>query len=184
MDKKSLVKDKLVIKIIMGDEHAYELFFHKSYIRLCQFANKFLNNPEEAKEVVQDAFINIWENRELIEPEESLLSYLFKIIQNKCINKLYHKQVETKYAEVYKLVYADYRSISPIDSLLALELSEHINKVVADLPPQCRKVFELSRHDGLRYSEIATSMNISVKTVEAQISKALKILRVELRSYL
>jgi RNA polymerase sigma-70 factor (ECF subfamily) len=168
----------------MGDEHAYELFFHKSYLRLCQFANKFLNNPVESKEVVQDVFINLWENRELIDPEESLLSYLFKIVQNKCINKLHHKKVETKYAEVYKLVYADHRSISPADSLLALELSEHINKVVAGLPPQCRKIFELSRYDGQRYSEIATTMNVSVKTVEAQISKALKILRVELKIYL
>lgn len=178
------MKDKLVIKIIMGDEHAYELFFHKSYLRLCQFANKFLNNPEEAKEVVQDVFVNLWENREIIDPEGSLLSYLFKIIQNKCINKLHHKQVETKYAEVYKLVYADHRITSPAESLMALELSQHIDKVISNLPRQCRKIFELSRHEGLKYNEIAAALNISVKTVEAQISKALGILRGELKSYL
>lgn len=168
----------------MGDEHAYELFFHQSFLRLCQFANKFLNNPEEAKEVVQETFISLWEKRDIIDPEESLLSYLFKIIQNKCVNKLRHKQVEDRYAEVFRLVYIEHGDISPAESLFALELDESINRIVAGLPPQCRKVFELSRYDGLRYSEIATAMNISVKTVEAHISKALKILRDELRTYM
>lgn len=168
----------------MGDEHSYELFFLKNYLRLCQFANKFLKNPEEAKEVVQDAFIHLWENREIIGFEGSLLSYLFKTIQNKCINLLRHRQVETKHAEVLRLVYSERRSVSPVQSLMALELGEHINKVVSNLPPQCRKIFELSRHEGLSYNDIAITMGISVKTVEVQISKALRILRIELRSYL
>lgn len=178
------MKDKLAIKILMGDEHSYELFFLKNYLRLCQFANKFLKNPEEAKEVVQDSFIYLWENREIISSEGSPLAYLFKTIQNKCINILRHRQVETKHAEVLSLVYAEHRSVSPVQSLIALELSEHINKVIANLPPQCRKIFELSRHEGLTYNDIAITLGISVKTVELQISKALRILRSELKSYM
>jgi RNA polymerase sigma-70 factor (ECF subfamily) len=178
------MKDKLAIKIIRGEEQAFELFFHKSYLRLCQFANKFLNNPEEAREVVQEAFIALWEKREMIDPEESLLSYLFKVVQNKSINKLRHKHVEAGYVDVLKVVYSEHNDITPVESLLALELDEAIGKTVAGLPPQCRKVFELSRYNGLRYSEIAGAMDISVKTVEAHMSKALGILRDELKNYL
>ncbi len=178
------MKDRLAIKIIKGEEHAFELFFHQTYVRLCQFANKFLNSPEEAREVVQETFITLWENREMIDPEESLLSYLFKVVQNKCINRLRHKHVEERYVEVLRLVYSEHNDITPAESLLALELDDAIGKIVAGLPPQCRKVFELNRYDGLRYHEIAGAMDISVKTVEAHMSKALRILRDELKNYL
>ena len=178
------MKDQLAMRIRIGDELAFELLFRKYYLRLCAFANKYLNDFEEAREVVQEVFIKIWEGREDINPEESLCSYLFKITSNRCINRLRHKKVESKYIEIYKLVYVENREISPIESLLADEQNDKINFALKKIPPKCRKIFDLSRVEGLRYSEIATTLSISVKTVEAQMSKALKILRVELKEYL
>jgi len=175
---------QLAIRIKLGDQQAFELLFHKFYLRLCIFTNKFLNNPEEAKEVAQDVFVKIWEGRSNINPEDSLKSYLFKIAQNISLNKLQREKVKIKYAEILKLVYFEQQEISSHESLVGRELEGHIAKSIQNLPSECRKVFELSRNDGLKYREIAEALKISIKTVEAQMSKALGSLRVELRDYL
>jgi RNA polymerase sigma-70 factor (ECF subfamily) len=175
---------QLAMRIKLGDQQAFELLFRKFYLRLCIFTNKFLNNPEEAKEVSQDVFVKIWEGRNNIDPEDSLKSYLFKIAQNISLNKLQREKVKIKYAEILKLVYFEQLEISAHESLVASELEVHIAKSIKNLPAECRKVFELSRNDGLKYREIAEALKISIKTVEAQMSKALWSLRIELRDYL
>ena len=95
-----------------------------------------------------------------------------------------HKRVESKYIEIYKLVYTDRSEISPYQSLLAKDLGENITVALNKIPPKCRRIFDLSRMEGLKYSEISVILDISVKTVEAHMSKALSILRYELREYL
>jgi RNA polymerase sigma-70 factor (ECF subfamily) len=97
---------------------------------------------------------------------------------------LRRKKVESAYTEIYKLVYTEQLEFSAHESLLAKELEENIAQAVNKLPAECRKVFELSRIEGLKYREIADTLHISVKTVEAQMSKALKSLRLELSDYL
>lgn len=178
------MKDQLALRIKNGDEQSFELLFRKYFVRLCSFANKFLNDPEAAREIVQDVFACLWEAREDIKTEESLNAYLFKITQNKSINKLRRKRIESKYIEIYQLVYTENREISPYESLLAVELDDKLISAVDKLPAKCRKIFDLSRMEGLKYNEIATILQISVKTVEAQMSKALKILRLELKDFL
>lgn len=178
------MKDQLALRIKLGDEQAFELLFRKYYMRLCGFANKFLNDPEESREIVQEVFMKIWEGREDIDPEDSLKSYLFKIAQNLSLNRLRKKKVESKYVEIYKLVYIDHSEFSSYESLLARELEDNITTAINTIPPKCKRVFELSRMEGLKYDEIAKTLNISVKTVEAQMSKALRILRLELKDYL
>ncbi|MDO9340973.1 MAG: RNA polymerase sigma-70 factor [Bacteroidales bacterium] len=178
------MKDQLAERIKLGDEQAFELLFRKYYVRLCSFANKFLNDPDQAKEIVQEVFVKIWERRKDIDPEDSLKSYLFKVAQNLSINKLRRKKVESRYTEIYKLVYIEQQEFSAHESLLARELEENIACSIGKLPAECRKVFELSRIEGLKYKEIADTLHISVKTVEAQMSKALRFLRIELSDYL
>jgi RNA polymerase sigma-70 factor (ECF subfamily) len=178
------MKDQLAVRIKLGDEQAFELLFRKYYIRLCAFSNKFLNEPEDAKEIVQEVFAKIWEGRDEIDPEDSLKSYIFKIAQNLSINKLRRNKVESKYTEVFKIVYLEYSCFSPHETLLAKELEENIAHSINNLPTECRKIFELSRMEGLKYKEIAEVLNISVKTVETQMTKALKFLRIELSEYL
>lgn len=172
------------MRIKLGDEQAFELLFRKFNVRLCIFANKFLNDPEEAQEIVQSVFVKIWEGRDEIDPEDSLKSYIFKIVQNLSLNKLRRKKVESRYVEIYKLVYIEQQEFSAHDSLLVRELEENITHSIGKLPTECRKVFELSRIEGLKYREIADTLNISIKTVEAQMSKALRSLRIELSDYL
>jgi RNA polymerase sigma-70 factor (ECF subfamily) len=176
--------DQFALRIKLGDEQAFELLFRKYYLRLCGFANKFLNDPEESREIVQELFMKIWERREDIDPEDSLKSYLFKIAQNQSLNRLRKKKVESKYVEIYKLVYIDHNEFSSHESLLAKELEDNITIAINTIPPKCKRVFELSRMEGLKYAEIAKLLNIPVKTVEAQMSKALYILRLELKDYL
>ncbi len=178
------MKDQLAMRIKQGDEQAFELFFRKFYVRLCNFANKFLNNPEEAREVVQEVFCRLWERRELINPEDSLKSFIFKIIQNQSINILRKRKVESRYTEIYKLVYCEHFDFSPHESLLAKELEDSIAIAIGDLPTECRKIFELSRNEGLKYKEIAETLHISIKTVESQMSKALRNLRIDLSDYI
>lgn len=116
--------DQVASRIKFGDEQAFELLFRKYFVRLCSFANKFLNEPEEARDVVQQVFTKIWEGRQDINPEDSLNAYLFRITQNICINNLRRRKVESKYADIYKIVYVDNREISPYESLLSHELEK------------------------------------------------------------
>jgi RNA polymerase sigma-70 factor (ECF subfamily) len=178
------MKDLLSIRIKMGDEQAFELLFKKYYTSLCSYSNKYLINPEEAQDVVQDVFLNLWENRDEIDPEQSLKSYLFRITANSSINKLRRRKVKTKYDEILKLIYVDHTDSSPHTLFIERELSEHIGLALNKIPQQCHKVFNLSRINGLKYSEIAERLNISIKTVEGHMSKALTILRTELKEYL
>jgi RNA polymerase sigma-70 factor (ECF subfamily) len=178
------MKDPLAMRIKLGDEQAFELLFRKYHIRLCSFANKFLNDREEAQEIVQDVFAKIWEGRDDIDPENCLKSYLFKIAQNLSINKLRRLKVESKYSEVLKLVYIEQPEFSVHESLIVMELEEHISQSIEKLPTECRRIFELSRVEGLKYKEIAAKLNISIKTVEAQMSKAIRSLRIGLSDYL
>jgi RNA polymerase sigma-70 factor, ECF subfamily len=176
--------DNLAIRIKLGDEQAFELLFRKYYVRLCSFANKFLNDPEESKEIVQDVFTKLWEGRDEIDPEDSLKSYVFKITQNFSINKLRSRKVESRYTEIYKLVYIEQHVFSTHEFFAARELEGIIARSIGELPAECRKIFELSRIEDYKYKEIADKLKISVKTVEAQMSKALRLLRIELSEYL
>jgi RNA polymerase sigma-70 factor (ECF subfamily) len=178
------MKEELAERIKIGDKQAFELLFYKYYVSLCGFANKFLHNPEEAKDVVQEVFTNIWEKREDIDSEESIMAYIFKITQNKSLNSLRKKKVVSRHVEILRLVYIDYTLSPSHESLLAKELENDISAAIQKVPLKCRKVFELSRLKGLKYQEISKVLNISVKTVEVQISKALQILRLELKDYL
>ena len=178
------MQDHLGLNIRNGDVKAFETFFRMYHSRLCSFANKFLNDQEKSKEIVQDAFVKIWEGRSEINPEDSIKSYVFKITQNLCLNVLKREKVESRYANIYKFVYLSDNEYSAQDSLMAKELEEKITSSIKKLPVECRKVFELSRKGGYKYKEIADISSISIKTVEAQMTKALRFLRIELSEYL
>jgi RNA polymerase sigma-70 factor, ECF subfamily len=178
------MKDPLAERIKLGDKRAFELFFRMLNVRLCVFANRYLNDPEMAQDIVQDAFIHLWESRDDINPEENLKSYLFKIVQNQAINKLKRRKTESKYIEILKLVYIENNVPSTHELYISGELEDHLAESINQLPAGCREIFRMSRHDGLKYREIADILHISSKTVEAQMSKALKLLRLKLSNFL
>ncbi len=176
---------KLTRNIKTREEQTFELIFRKYYVRLCGFANKFIGDTAESEEIVQEAFLKIWEKRDRINLDGDMRPYLFKSVQNLCYNFVEHQKVADKYYQVieeaYKNQKGDYHSF---ESVIYSELQDKVEETIGSLPQKCREIFRLSRKDGLKYNEIAEKLQISVKTVEAQMSRALATLRKELSDYL
>ncbi len=176
--------DTIEHRIMMGDEQAFELLYRRYYVRLCAFANKFLNDPYSAEEVVQENFLKLWENRATLRSDGSGKSLLFQGVHNKSLNLLAHQKVVNRYSEMIRTVYAQPEEFDAHDSLMAKELNLRIQTIVNDLAPECKKIFMMSRSKGMKHHEIAEELSISIKTVETQINRALKKLRLELSDYM
>ena len=176
----------LVIGIKNGDHRSLELLFRRLHPRLCAYANKFLQNTNDAEEIVQELFFTIWNHRERLDENKSLYSYLFKSTKNSCLNFLESKKHKTKYDDLMRFLYIQESSdnVNSYHVLLASELEKDFNKALERLPHECRKVFELSRIEGLKYQQIADKLNVSIKTVETQMSRALAKLRLQLREHI
>jgi RNA polymerase sigma-70 factor (family 1) len=171
------------LKVSKGDKKAFEHLFNTYYQTLCNYACSILKDIDEAEEVVQNTFFNIWKKREDLQITSSFKSYVYRAVHNDSLNKLKHAKVKAVYA-------ADYKSVmgSGFDDsakvLEAKELGKKINEAIGSLPEQCGNVFKLSRFENLKYAEIAEQLDISVKTVENHMGKALKLLRGHLKEYL
>lgn len=159
-----------------GRESAYRQLFEMYYQQLVVFAYKYLQDLEAARDIVQECFLQIYESRRSISIHTSLKSYLFTAVRNRCLNQLKQKKVKEKYRNSIRSEV----NISELDleeMIEAVELEEAIYKVVAGLPERCKQIFTMSRVDGKKNHEIASELNLSIRTVETQISKALKSLK-------
>ncbi|MEQ8242912.1 RNA polymerase sigma-70 factor [Fulvivirga sp.] len=174
---------EIALKIRSGDKHAFEVLFRHSYGTMCGYAKKYIADTDEAEGIVQDVFVNFWERRDAIEISDSIEAYLYRSVRNSCLNQLKHSQVKAKYAMEQVLAYKNTDAVTT-DTLEDLELQQKIDACIDSLPIERRKIFKLSREDGLKYKEIANELNISIKTVENQMGKALKHLRTHLAEYL
>lgn len=168
-------EEVLLQKVKAGDEYAFELVFKNYYPHLVLLAQKYLGDRDLSESIVQSVFVNMWEKREITDIR-SLRGFLVVAVRNRCTNELKHQQVVREYenansngAEGVWLTFNENIYL------------QQINKVIDELPEQRRKIFKMSRMDGLKYREIADKLNISPKTVEAQMGKALKYLREQLR---
>lgn len=166
-----------------GNEKAFETLFRHYYSPLCAFARKFIPDKDEAEEIVQNFFVSFWEKRDAADQIHSPKSYLFSSVRNHCLNHLKHHKIRAEHEEYVKFHSADGENVVE-EYLAGKELRGRINEGIEALPDRCREVFHLSRHEGLKYSEIAQKMGISVKTVEVQMGKALKLLRESVRDLL
>lgn len=178
-----LSEQEIVGAIKQGNERIFEVIFRKYYQSLCNYANSMLKEIDEAEEVVQNLFSGIWEKRTELEISVSLKSYLYRAVHNHCLNRIKHLKIREEYQQYANSYYeSSYESVS--QSVIKNELERKIEEAIDKLPEQCRLIFRLSRFEELKYHEIAEQLAISPKTVENQIGKALKILRVELAEYL
>lgn len=159
------------------------MFFRAYYQPLCNYACTFIQDRDEAEEIVQSAFLSVWEKREALEIRTSLKSYLYTMVRNACLNVIKHEKIKQKHANE-ELAVAERSHEGVAQRVLSSELEERIRLSMEKLPEQCRLIFKLSRFEELKYAEIAEQLNLSVKTVENQIGKALKIMREELKEYL
>lgn len=163
------------------DKHAFESLFKGLFPALCAFAQKYISDLDTSKEIVHDSFINLWNKRDEIDPNRSVKSYLYTSVQNKCLN---HIRDNKKFHTNLEVESLDFKFHNESDKLVEQELEKKINDTIKMLPDKCQEVFLLNRFEELKYSEIADKLEISIKTVEAQMSKALKFLRENLVEYL
>lgn len=165
-----------------GNEAAFDFLFQQYYAGLCVFASKYTHDTDVSEELVQSVFCKIWDDRQKINIATSLKSYLFTSVRNRCLDFIKHQGIRLK---VHQSIIEQYESLPDnADFYVVAELAEQIEKALELLPSNIRIIFELNRFDGLTYKEIAERLNISPKTVEANMSKALKFLREELKDYL
>jgi RNA polymerase sigma-70 factor (ECF subfamily) len=175
-------------RMTLDGEKGFKKVFETFYPRLLRFANEYVCDRFEAENILQDVFLKLWEKRASLPVDINLQAYLLTMVKNQCLDFLKHRQVvernfvdgETAFKQEASFNHYALNSFDP-EQMDVESLERLVEKAINDLPEQCRKAFELSRHDGLKYKEIADKMGISVKTVETHISHALKILRVTLK---
>lgn len=161
------------------DEATLRKLFDLHYNSLCRFATGYLTDADAAEDIVQQVFINLWNHREEIQPDKSINSYLFTAVKNRCLNRIRdHKKYRSYYLDVELELEIP---VEDKDTFSEAELENRLNMALDKLPEKCREVFILCRFEEMKYKEVADKLNISAKTVEAQMSKALKILREEFK---
>ena len=165
------------------DEKSFEELFQKHFKGLCFFAQNYVKDFDMAKEIVQDSFINLWEKRQSIDVSKSVKTYLTTSIRNKCLNYLRDTKKFNTEIILSDVLFQEI-DYEQSDKLIEKELNNKINNAIDDLPEKCKNIFVLNRFENLKYKEIADELDISIKTVETQMSKALKYLREQLKDYL
>ena len=180
--KRSPMKDQDIMQALQnGDEHIFKQVFYEYYDALYRSAYQFVGNVQVAEEIVQDAFVNFWNNRGRIIVTVSIQSYLYGSVKNLCLNYLNSKYARNKRREAPPVVLEiSSRDEDPSD-LKELELL--IRKSIEQLPERCRIIFNLSRTQGMTYQEIANELDISKETVKSQIKIALKKLQGALQEH-
>jgi RNA polymerase sigma-70 factor, Bacteroides expansion family 1 len=181
LDDKHLVTDQYLLENLRNsNQGVFELVFNFYYSGLVVFADKIMRNTAVSEDIVQSVFLKFWETRQTVEIK-SLKAYFVQCVKNKCIDHIRNQQVKSKFDAHYLETEV---SLSEEDLWTKNELAHLLEIAIADLPPRCREVFWMSRYENYKVSEIAEKLNISKRTVETQISKALKILRVKLIDYI
>ena len=164
------------------DEHALESLFRNHFKGLCQFAIGYVKDQEAAREIVQDSFVSLWMKRDSIDLSKPVKTYLSTTVRNKCLN--YLRDTRKFSGELLELENLGEESpFDQSDKLVEKDIRDQIDAAIGELPEKCREVFILNRFENLKYQQIADKLGISVKTVETQMSKALRHLRIRLAEY-
>jgi len=167
---------EIIRRIRKGDIGQFESLFRSSYVSLVRYAKTIVRDHDSAEEIVQDLFFRLWRDKESLNIESSLNGYLYRAIHNRCLHYIDHEKVVRKYADEMALNRQETAEI-PSDIMNYCDLQEKIAWILERLPERCGKIFCMSRFEGLKYSEIAERLSVSVKTVEANMGKALKEFR-------
>jgi RNA polymerase sigma-70 factor, ECF subfamily len=172
-----MIRDTETIRRIrQGDKGQFESLFRSSYASLVRYAKRIIKDQDTAEEIVQDFFVKFWQEKEKIKIESSLNGYLFRAVHNRCLHWIDHNKVVEKHAQEMSLR-ESVNIETPTDIIQAKELQAKIASILERLPERCSRIFCMNRFDGLKYAEIAEQLSVSVKTVEANMGKALKEFR-------
>lgn len=180
-----LNEKECVEAIRKGEEHAFKKLFLRYYDPLCNFSWRFTRSKAISEDIVQDVFSDLWNLRKSLDPQQSISVYLYQAVKNKALDHIDHQKVVRRYqlnaAHSEKNFTYMHRTIHPREEA---EFIKAVRQAIDDLPCRAQQVYTLHREDGLTYREIAEVMDISKKTVESQMSRALDLLRDRLRKYL
>mgnify|MGYP003575830131 CR=1 FL=1 len=165
------------------DDKAFEQMFKAHYKELHSYANVMLRDEDTAEEIVQSMFLKFWEKRELLNVQTSIKAYLYKCVYNDSLNYLKHQKVKTKYQDFATYTMNDHHEAAS-SRIELTELQFKLQEALNELPEHCRTIFQMSRFEELKYREIAEQLDLSIKTVENQMGKALKILRLKLADFI
>jgi len=171
---------EIIRRIRQGDKGQFESLFRSSYVSLVRYAKTIIRDHDTAEEIVQDLFFRLWQDREKLQIESSLNGYLFRAVHNRCLHWIEHSRVIEKHAQE-ALYNQPGEAQSPSEIIQFKELQVKIAVILARLPERCSRIFYMNRFEGLKYAEIAEKLSVSVKTVEANMGKALKEFRKALK---
>lgn len=181
MDNLTNLEDQELLSLLKdGDIEAFNTLFRKYYKPLCAFAHRYVAR-EDLEEIVQDLFLWLWNNHENLEIRTSLSSYLFRATHARCLNKIEQNEVKQRIETIY---WKNYHGNDSIEDYQLDELVVRIHKAINKLPESYREAFIMHRFKDKSYKEIAESLNVSTKTIDYRIQKALKLLREDLKDYL
>lgn len=183
-------ENDLLNQIRYGNINAFEKLYFNMQPRLYAYSRKFIDDRELSRDIVQEIFFEFWENRQTMIIKSSVKAYLFRTLHNKCLNYIRDQKIHEKYSSYVdiklkeaELFFFD-QNQEGYKSIFFEEVQEIFQASMQNLPESCREIFLLSRVKGFSNNEIATKLNISVRTVENQIYRALKTLKVNLKDYL
>lgn len=171
------------------DPATFQQLYAHYYLALCVYARRFTRSKEIAEEVVQEVFLKLWEHQRQLTISDSLKGYLYTAVRNQCLDHLKHLQVVHKFDEYYSHLLKEAEDLYIFSQesgdaiMIANELEKSVTEAIDSLPEQCRKIFMMSRFDGLKHQVIADNLGVTINTVQRQISIALEKLRVALKKY-
>lgn len=170
----------LNVSLKKGDTRAYQTVFDKYYTRLFSYIKTYTKNDSNAEDIIQETFIRLWENKESINVDASILAFLHKIAYNIFIDT--YRKGKRNQSLLDALSYeAITESIEEEEGITRIKKVQMVKKSIEELPPRCREIFKMSKYEGLKYIEIAEALNLSIKTVEVQMSKAFSYIRQQVK---
>lgn len=190
VERMSEFSSEIVAQFIKGDESSFKVIFNFFYPRLFHFIREYIPNNDLAENVVQDTFLTLWNNGPRLKEDTNLNAWLYTVARNNCLKKIRDNKAQKTSSFSWQLndleIEINMEALSVLDTSVMTfdEIGRIIENTLAGLSPQCRKVFELSRFDNKKNKEIAEELAISVKAVEGQMTKALKVFKITLKDYL
>ncbi len=182
--------NEIVKQFIKGDESAFKVIFNSFYPRLYHFIHEYIPNDDLVENMVQDTFLILWNKGNGLKEDTNINAWLYTVARNNCLKKLRDDKIRKALRFTVPLneleLEMNMEALSSLDTseLTFFEIERIIKSTLVRLPPQCRRIFELSRFENMKNIEIAGEMEISVKAVEGQITKALKLFKTALKDYI
>lgn len=182
MGKLDKQQEYFVMSALRQDsKEAFSLLFQTYYTDLVLFCGNFIKDKDSCEDIVQSIFLKLWRDRQNIQIETSLKSYLLKAVRNSCFDEYRHLEIIRQHEAEYESTMLD--SYDTDNYILYSDLSDHLHRALEKVPDLYREAFMLNRFEGLRYREIAEQLNVSERTVEVRISKTLDLLRKYLKDF-